>query len=45
MVPKTTSYDGVVMLIKQFPTVMLEDMAGKIVGIITGEDQVGHKKK
>ena len=45
LVPKTTSYDSVVMLIGQFPAVMVEDGAGKIVGIITGADLVGHRKK
>ena len=45
LVPKTTSYEAVVMLIRQFPAVMVEDGLGKIVGIITGADLVGRKKK
>ena len=45
LVPKTTSYDSVVMLIQQFPAVLVEDGAGKIIGIITGADLVGHERK
>jgi predicted transcriptional regulator len=33
------------MLIRKFPAVMFEDGAEKVVGIITGADLVGHKKK
>ena len=44
-VPKTTSYDSVVMLIEQFPAVLVEDGPGKIVGIITSTDLVGHERK
>jgi predicted transcriptional regulator len=44
LVPKTTAYDGLVMLIRQFPAVLVED-GGKIIGIITGTDLVGQKKK
>jgi predicted transcriptional regulator len=33
------------MLIGQFPAVLVEDGLGKIIGIITGADLVGHKKK
>ena len=32
LVPKETSYDSVVMLIRQFPEVLVEDGLGKIVG-------------
>jgi predicted transcriptional regulator len=44
LVPKTTSYDAVVMLIQQFPAVLVEDRPGKIVGIITSTDLVGHER-
>jgi predicted transcriptional regulator len=40
-VPKATSYDAVVILIMQFPVVMVEEGLNKIVGIITGADLVG----
>lgn len=43
--PKETSYDVVIKLIRQFPAVMVVVCAGKIVGIISGADLVGHKKK
>lgn len=45
LVPMTTSYDSVVMLIQQFPAVLIEDGPGKIVGIITSTDLVGHERK
>jgi len=45
IVPKTTSYDAVIRLIRQFPAVMVVDGADRIVGIITRADLVGHKKK
>jgi len=45
LVPKTTSYDSVVMLIQQFPAVLVEDGAGKIIGIITSTDLIGHERK
>jgi len=41
LVPKATSYDAVVILIMQFPVVMVEEGLNKIVGIITGADLVG----
>ena len=45
LVPGTTSYDSVIMLIRQFPAVMVVDGADKIIGIITVADLVGHKEK
>jgi predicted transcriptional regulator len=45
LVPKMTSYDSVVLLIQQFPAVLVEDGPGKIVGIITSTDLVGHERK
>jgi len=45
LVPMTTSYDAVVLLIQQFPAVIVEDGPGKIIGIITNTDLVGHARK
>ena len=45
LVPITTSYDAVVLLIQQFPSVLVEDGPGKIIGIITNTDLVGHVRK
>lgn len=43
--PKTTSYEAEIMLIRQFPAVMVVDGVDKIVGIISGADLIEHKRK
>lgn len=44
IVPKETSYDTVTRLVNQFQAVLVQE-EGKIVGIITATDLIGHKAK
>jgi predicted transcriptional regulator len=43
-VPKETSYPTIIPLLKQFQAVLVHEK-GKMVGIITNTDLIGHKKK
>jgi len=44
IVPKETNYASIIPLLKQFQAVLVQDR-GKMVGIITSTDLIGHKKK
>jgi len=44
IVPKETSYLAIIPLLRQFQAVLVHD-CGKVVGIITNTDLIGHKKK
>ena len=43
-VPKETNYASIIPLVEQFQAVLVQDR-GKMVGIITSTDLIGHKKK
>ena len=43
-VPKETNYSSIIPLLKQFQAVLVQDK-GKMVGIITNTDLIGHRKK
>ena len=43
-VPKETNYSSIIPLVKQFQAVLVQDK-GKMVGIITSTDLIGHRKK
>jgi len=43
-VPKETNYASIIPLVEQFQAVLVQDR-GKMVGIITSTDLIGHTKK
>ena len=44
IVPKETNYSAIILLLKQFQAVLVQEKS-KLVGIITRTDLIGHKKK